>query len=233
MCGRYAIANPKQLLEAFGVIRKSEQFDRRIIDTPRYNIAPSQPALTVRTSHANQRELTFLLWGLIPPWSKDPNPNTRLINARSETAATKPAFRAAMRYRRCLVPATHFYEWQRTGKTKQPYAIEMADESPFAFAGIWEHYQSPDGSELETFAILTCEPNEMMADIHDRMPVIIDPNDYDRWLDSSIQNAAEINDLLKPFPAELMASYPVSSYVNSPKNTGPQCIEPAEKDTLF
>lgn len=233
MCGRYAILTPWKILELFGLAGEHWGFDERVLTTPRYNIAPTQPALVARNSHAGQREVAPLMWGLVPQWADDPKIGQRMINARSETAATKPAFRAAMRYRRCLIPADHFYEWKREGKARRPIAITMADEAVFAFAGLWEHYQTPDGSELETFTVLTCEPNEMMADIHDRMPVIVDRDDYDRWLDPSIQKADEVADLLKPYPAELMASYPVSTGVNSAKNTGKQCVEPMEKDTLF
>jgi len=218
---------------------------------PRYNIAPTQPVAVVRLigagvvqlplpspvsgegpgvrgSDSPPRELVWLRWGLLPSWAQDPAIGNRLINARAETAATKPAFRSALRRRRCLVVADGFYEWQRTGARKQPYFIHMRDDRPFALAGLWESWEGADHSALETCAILTTDANELMRPIHDRMPVIVSPNDYDRWLDAAIQKPEQVAPLLKAYPGDGMIAYPVSPYVNSPARDDPRCIEPAE-----
>jgi putative SOS response-associated peptidase YedK len=195
---------------------------------PRYNIAPSQPLLLVRAGRAaGSREWAFALWGFIPAWSKDPLPSSGMINARSETAAQKPMFRAAMRRRRCLIPATGFYEWQKLGTRKQPHLIRMADGSPFAFAGLWDHWIGADGSELETCAILTTEPNELMKPIHNRMPAILPKRDFEEWLDPAQDNGARAAELLRPYPAGQMDAYPVHPVVNNPRNDSPECVAPA------
>ncbi len=195
--------------------------------SPRYNIAPSQPVAAVRAGEGGARELTLLQWGLIPSWAKDPAIGSRMINARAETAAEKPSFRAAMKRRRCLIPASGFYEWARVGAAKQPFFIRMKEGRPFALAGLWEQWCGEDGSELETCAILTTSPNEMTAKIHPRMPVIIAPGDYGRWMDPANEKPGTLEPLLRPYPAGEMEAHTVSRHVNNPRNDEPACIEPA------
>jgi putative SOS response-associated peptidase YedK len=195
----------------------------------RFNIAPSQPIAVVRLAPGRpepQRELAWLRWGLIPSWAKDPAIGNRMINARSETAAEKPAYRAAMRRRRCLVAADGFYEWQRTGKRKQPYFIHLRDDRPFAFAGLWESWEGPDHAAIESCTLLTTEPNELIRPIHNRMPVILGQDDYSRWLDPAAQDSRKLTPLLRPFPSDAMAAHPVSTLVNNPAHEDPQCVEP-------
>lgn len=221
MCGRFTLTVDGEQL--------AEQLNLPVVPeiAPRYNIAPTQPVAAVRASMASgQPELTYFHWGLIPSWSKDPKGGARMINARAETVAEKPAFRAALKYRRCLVPADGFYEWQKTNGKKQPIYIKMADGRPFAFAGLWEHWQSPDGSEIESCTLLTTGPNELISAIHDRMPVILHPDDYDLWLDPKMQTADRLQPLLRAYPAAEMTLYPVSTLVNTPQIDDPRCVEP-------
>lgn len=232
MCGRFALLTPgEQLLIQFGV-------DRTPVDVsmiaPRYNIAPTQPVVVVRAVSAgstpaisNQRELTFLLWGLIPSWVKEPKIGSRLINARAETAAEKPSFRAAFKRRRCLVLADGFYEWQKLNGKKQPLFIHLTERKPFALAGLWESWHSPDGGVLDTCTILTTSANEFMAPIHNRMPVILEPEDYNTWLFPGDQPDLAQH-LLRPFADEKMAAYPVNTWVNNPANDDARCIAPLE-----
>jgi len=152
-----------------------------------------------------------------------------LINARSETAAAKPAFRAALRRRRCLVPADGFYEWQRREGRKQPYHMRRRDGAPFALAGLWERWEGPDGA-IDSCALLTTAANELMRPIHDRMPVILDPQTFDLWLDPSMQDVERVQSLLRPYPAEAMIAYPVSPMVNNARNDNPQCVLPLDSD---
>ncbi len=194
---------------------------------PRYNIAPSQPVAAIRAGGSGARELTLLQWGLIPSWAKEPAIGSRMINARAETAAEKPSFRAAMKRRRCLIPASGFYEWTRVGAAKQPFFVRMKGGRPFALAGLWEQWCGEDGSELETCAILTTSPNELAAKIHPRMPVIIAPGDYGRWMDPANEKPGTLEPLLRPYPAGEMEAHPVSRHVNNPRNDDPACIEPA------
>ena len=172
------------------------------------------------------RELALLKWGLIPFWAKDAKIASSLINARAETVATKPAFRAALKKKRCLIPADGFYEWQAIPgqKTKQPYLINVRDVPVFAFAGLWEHWTSPDGTRVDTFTIITTDANELMQQVHTRMPVILDRADYALWLDRDVQDSQEVLPLLKPFPADRMQLIPVSTLVNSPRNDKPECV---------
>lgn len=199
---------------------------------PRYNIAPTQPIAAITQTEDN-RDLRIFKWGLVPSWAKDPSIGNRMINARAETAAEKPSFRAAFKRRRCLIVADGFYEWQRTGssKKKQPYYIQMEDEAPFGFAGLWERWQDGEGSYLETCTILTTEPNKLMAPIHNRMPVILHPDDHDLWLDPSLQDGRHVQHLLAPYEPEAMQRYPISTVVNSPRNETPECLEPIELDS--
>ena len=226
MCGRFTLATPKQDLVV--------QFNLPDIPDlqPRYNIAPTQPVAAVRVPTSGEgRELVMLHWGLIPFWAKDPKLGARLINARSETVADRPAFRAAFRRRRCLVPADGFYEWQKQNGTKQPFFIHLQDGRPFAFAGLWEHWQDPDGGIIESCTLLTTRPNELVRPLHNRMPVILHPRNYVLWLDPETEDANVLNRLLDPYPSGEMEAYPVSRYVNSPQNEGPGCILPlAERE---
>jgi putative SOS response-associated peptidase YedK len=224
MCGRYRLSRRKQLIE--------EYFDAAPGDedwAPRYNIAPTQPVPVIR-QHPKEplRELSLVRWGLIPSWAKDSSGAARMINARSETAATKPAFRDALKFRRCLIPGDVFYEWKRTGKTKQPFCFEVNEGELFAFAGIWERWKDPNGQWVKSCSILTTIPNAVTAAIHDRMPVILDPDGYDLWLDPGMNDAGEACELLKPFDARLMSCYPVSTRINQVSNDDEECSAPVE-----
>ena len=221
MCGRFTLTTPGDTLAE--IFELSEVPDL----PPRYNIAPSEPVATVRLPSGNApRELVLLRWGLIPHWAKDPGVGARMINARSETVATNPAFRSAFRRRRCLVPATGFYEWQRQERRKQPVYIRMHDGQPFAFAGLWEHWEGPEGTPIESCTLLTTQPNDLVRPVHDRMPVILDPKDYELWLDPDVQDPARLQPLLRPYASEQMVAYPVSQLVNNPANDVPETIEP-------
>lgn len=197
--------------------------------TPRYNIAPTQPVPVVRCEPQGtppQRELVELHWGLIPHWAKDPKIGARMINARAETITQKPAYKAAMRRRRCLLPADGFFEWRSEGGRKQPYFIDLRDDGLFAFAGLWESWEGPDHSSIESCTLLTTEPNELIRPIHNRMPVLLPPEAYDLWLDPAEQDPARLLPLLRPYPAERMRAHAVSTLVNSPRNDSPACIAP-------
>ncbi len=220
MCGRYSLKTPADTLaEHFQLAKVSPV-------KPRYNIAPSQPILTVRVLAPQYgREIGLTRWGLIPSWAKDPSIGTRLIIARAETVSEKPAFRDAIQRRRCLIPADGYYEWQRLGRRKQPFYVRMKDERPFAFAGLWERWTGPDGKTVETCALLTTEPSESLRAIHNRMPVILDTKHYDLWLDPGIQRVTQFQPLFSPYHDEEMTAYPVSLYVNDPGHDDPHCLE--------
>ncbi|RDD60700.1 SOS response-associated peptidase [Ferruginivarius sediminum] len=225
MCGRYSITSPTE------AIQKLFQVPERPNLPPRYNVAPTQEVPAVRLGEDGARHLVLLRWGLIPFWAKDATIGNRLINARAESAATKPAFRAAFKARRCLVVADGFYEWkkpQKKGAAKQPYRATLKGGGPFGFAGLWERWNDPETqSTVESCTILTTDANPLLADIHERMPVIVDPTDFDPWLDTSVA-AERAEALLKPFPAGKMAVYPVSTRVNSVANDGPDLVEPLD-----
>ena len=172
-----------------------------------------------------KRELAFLHWGLIPSWAEDPEISNRMINASSETAAGKPSFGSAFCKRRCLIPAGGFYEWQKTGGKKQPYFIHRADGKPFAFAGLWDHWEG-GGEVIESCTILTTEANELMRPIHDRMPVILAAEDHGRWLDPKNDKPEAVQPLLRLYPSEALAAYPVTPLVNNPRNDKLECIKP-------
>lgn len=197
---------------------------------PRFNIAPTQDAPVVRQDDDGTRMLVLLRWGLIPSWAKDISMGARMINARSETVEEKPVFRAAFRRRRCLVPADGFFEWRKEGAAKQPYYFSMKGGNPFAFAGLWDAYESPD-AYLETYTILTCEANETVEPIHHRMPVILPPDLYAKWLQPGSPEG-ELKALLRPYPEDDLQVYPVSRMVNSPSNDSPLCIQ-RFKEGLF
>jgi putative SOS response-associated peptidase YedK len=197
--------------------------------SPRYNIAPTQSVPIIR-QHPKEprRELSLVRWGLIPLWAKDASGAAGMINARSESATTKPAFRDALKCRRCLIPADGFYEWQRTRTGKQPYCFEVNDGELFAFAGLWERWKDPDGNWIKSCSILTTTPNAVTAAVHDRMPVILDPDNYDLWLDPGFSDAAAVSELLRPYDARLMRCYPVSTRINRAANDDEECAKPVE-----
>lgn len=222
MCGRYFLEATLQEIEALvGPLAEADRL------APRYNIAPTQPVPIVREDALGARHLKLVHWGLVPSWSKGPDPKFSMINARAETVADKPAYRAAYRYRRCLLPASGFYEWHPTGRgKKQPYAIRRRNARPFAMAGIWEHWMGADGSELESCSILVTRANAVLAPIHERMPVILDPADFGHWLDRNHQHTDDLQPLLAPCPDDWLEAYPVSRDVNNPQHDGRALIEP-------
>jgi putative SOS response-associated peptidase YedK len=218
MCGRFTLRTPtEKLAQAFEV-------DEVLTVEARYNIAPTQNVLGVRQT-ADHREATNFRWGLIPSWAKDASMGARLINARSETVTEKPAFREAFKRRRCIIPADGFYEWQRTESKKQPYYFFMKDERPFGFAGLWERWKDTDGDAVESCSILTTEANELLKHFHDRMPVILHPDDYGLWLNDDVREVDSLKELLQPYTASEMRAYPVSTLVNSPGHQGERLIE--------
>ncbi len=221
MCGRFRLGKGREALKQhFGA-------EMDVDWSPRYNIAPTDPIPAVRQHPAKpERKISLLRWGLIPNWSRDASGGAKMINARAESAATTPAFRDALKTRRCLIPADGFYEWKKLAQGKQPYCLTVRDDSLFAFAGLWDRWRAPDGTFLETCSILTTSANRLAEPIHDRMPVIVAPENYDLWLDPGFKNTGEISGLLQPFPAERMRAYPVSTRVNKVENDDPQCAEP-------
>ncbi|MEW6733732.1 MAG: SOS response-associated peptidase [Acidobacteriota bacterium] len=223
MCGRYMLkATAKQLQERFGVEQLPFEFQSR------YNIAPSQHNPVV--VHDRDRHVELMSWGLVPSWSKDPKVKYSTINARVEGIETKPAYRKPLRSQRCLVPASGFYEWKVTGKAKSaaktPYFIHLKETDIFALAGLYDIWSAPDGKELKTYTIITTDANEMMRPLHERMPVILTKEAEAIWLDPAINEPAKLLPLLKPYTADLMEAYTVSTRVNSPAHDGPELIEP-------
>ena len=223
MCGRFTLYHRiDDIAERFGVEVVAE--DR----APSYNIAPTQQVLAV--SGDGERTLGAYRWGLVPFWAKDPTIGNRMINARAETVAEKPAYKHAFRRRRCLVPADGFYEWKNEGGRRTPMHIRFRDARLFAFAGLWEEWASPDGEPLRTCTLITVDPNPLVAPIHDRMPAILRPDEEEVWLDPGSTSPAELLALLRPHPEEEMEAYAVSRAVNSPSHDDPGCIEPAGGD---
>ena len=220
MCGRFTLkTDTKKLAEAFAEFEVPQELPAR------YNIAPSQAVAVVANN--GEHKVEFFQWGLIPSWAKDPKIGNQMINARAETLGEKPAFKAAYKRRRCLVLADGFYEWRKEeGKTKTPMYAQLKSGEPFALAGLWEMWRSAEDTILSC-TIITTDPNELMAEIHNRMPVILPPEAYKLWLDPAERTPDQLNGLLKPYPAELMTAYPVSKLVNSPQNDSPELIEPA------
>lgn len=220
MCGRFTYATAPEITAEFFELTSVPELK------PRYNIAPTQPVPVILVSAEDScRKLRPLHWGLIPHWAKDPGIGARMINARAETVATKPAFRAAFRERRCLIAADGFYEWQKLPRGKQPFYIRLSNAEPFAFAGLWEHWEGPDGAGIGSCTILTTEPNEVLRPIHNRMPVILHPKDFSKWLDRATKQTNALEALLRPYPTEAMTAYPVSTRVNSPTRDDAGCIE--------
>ena len=226
MCGRYSLTTPVE------AVRKVFDFPERPNLAPRANIAPSQDVAAVRLASGESgevgRRFVWLRWGLIPAWAKDPAIGNRTINARAETLAQKPAFRAAFRERRCLIVADGFYEWKTEAGGKQPYRITLVDGGPFALAGLWERWAGPQGGEaIESCTIVTTEANARLRAIHPRMPVILAPDAFDPWLDPETPGA-EAEALLVPYPSEALTHYRVSPRLNSPANDDPALIEPLD-----
>jgi len=223
MCGRFARKSKQDLLtEWFGI-----ELEDMPWFAPSYNVAPQSVQPIVRSNRdTGNREFALLRWGLVPFWAKDPKFGYSTINARAEEAAQKPAFRDALKKRRCLVPADAFYEWQRLDpKTKRPFAFAMKSGEPYAFAGLWDRWQAKDNEALETFTILTTDPNELMEPVHNRMPVILEQKDYERWLDPETKDRPPV-DLLRPYPAESMRSWPVSARVGNVRNNDAELLDP-------
>lgn len=219
MCGRFTlIATGEELATQLSLPEAP-------FVAPRYNIAPTQPVAAVRMNERGEREFTHFQWGLIPSWAKEPSIGSKLINARAETVAEKPSFRNAFKRRRCLIPASGYYEWQQLNGRKQPMYIHRADGDLLVFAGLWELWQPADGSMLETCTILTTDPNDDTAAIHNRMPVILEAPDYGMWLDPATP-ADSLHHLLRPFGGAPLAAHPVSTAVNRPQNDSPACIAP-------
>jgi putative SOS response-associated peptidase YedK len=221
MCGRFSLkARPEVLAQRFELTEVTGL-------EPRYNIAPTQPVAVVRAgTEATGRELSRLHWGLIPSWADDPAIGNRMINARAETADQKPAYRSAFRLRRCLVLADGFFEWTKADGAKRPYYFRLEDGGPFAFAGLWERWTK--GQEpIESCTLLTTDANNLVGPVHERMPVILEPEDYGRWLDPQRRRPEDVHALLRPVPAEQMIGYPVGRWVNDPRHDDPRCVEPA------
>jgi putative SOS response-associated peptidase YedK len=214
MCGRYRLSRRKQLVEEyFASVSGEEDW------IPRYNIAPTQPVPVIRQ---NPKE------GLTPSWAKDWSVAAQMINARSETASTKPEFRDALKFRRCIIPVDGFYDWRRVGKVKQPYCFEVNEGKLFAFAGIWDRWRDPSGQWLRSCSILATSPNAVTSAVHDRMPVVPDPASYDLWLDPGMRDVGAASELLRPYDGRLMRCYPVSTRINHVANDDEKCSTPVE-----
>jgi len=227
MCSRYNLTTPLEAVRGYFRAGKGEPFP------PRYNIAPSQPALIVRLDHAHERELALVRWGLIPSWAKDPARLSMMINARAESAAEKASFRGAMRHRRCLVPANGFYEWTGRPGAKQPHLIRRPDGALLAFAGLWESWLGADGSEIDTMAILTVAANGTVSTLHDRMPAILAPENFDAWLDTRGFKAEMAAEMLRPAPENLLEYISVDPRLNNVRNEGPELVKPYGSDRLL
>ena len=219
MCGRYTLTSAPEAIRALFRYTEQPNFP------PRYNVAPTQPIAIVRLVDG-KRHFALVRWGLLPSWVKDPKTFSLLINARGESAAEKPAFRAAMKRRRCLIPADGFYEWQKAGERKRPFFVRAKDDAPLAFAGLWESWQGPNGEEMETAAIVTTQANKTLAPIHERMPVIVPPEAFDLWLDTANVDTKTAAVLISPARDNLLEAYEISTAVNRVANDNPKLIEP-------
>ena len=216
MCGRFtSLLSPEILAALFNVPPPDIE--------PRYNVAPAQMVAVIRNLSDHNR-LDMMKWGFVPGWSKDLKSGSQLINARSENVAEKPAFRHAIKYRRCIIPASGFYEWSHAGGKKQPYYIQMEDHSPICLAGLWEAWKAPDGSGLEAFAILTTAANKLVEPIHDRMPVILHPDTFTLWLSHNMHDPELLQPFYQPFPAAGMTARKAPDLVNNPRFDDPACI---------
>lgn len=225
MCNRYRLTHSKQYLaDRFEAVNEIE-------DRPRYNIAPTQPVLVVRKEQGQKtREFRTMRWGLIPSWAKDITIGTRTLNARSETVTKTPAFRESILRRRCLIPADGFYEWRKMGAVKQPYCFEVGEGEVFALGGLWDQWRSPEGEIVESCTILTTTPNSLVADLHDRMPVIVPADKYDLWLDPDVTDFETVRDILKPYDPEQMHRYPVSRKLNNSHHDDAESAAPITLD---
>ncbi len=227
MCGRYVLsAQPEAVQQEFHLA------DIPIL-APRFNVAPSQPVSII--TNAAPSELTIVQWGLLPSWAKDPKMGFKMINARSETAHEKPSYRSAFKYRRCLIPTTGFYEWVKADGGKQPYFIHRTDKDVFSFAGLWEIWNSPQGEEVWTCTILTTDANNKIQHLHHRMPVMLEGDARDAWLDDA-SNTDELRAILQPFDSDKMDYYPVSKSVNNVRNDNPTLLErdePPQQQSMF
>lgn len=218
MCGRFTLSQPiDEVASAFNLAQIPPL-------EPRYNIAPTQQVPSILSTPGGEKQLQMLRWGLIPAWAKDPAIGAKLINARAETVSEKPSFKSAFKRRRCLIIADGFYEWQRLDGKKQPYYFRLQSGQPFAFAALWEQWRSPDNQAISSTTILTTEANDLLRPIHDRMPVILDSDKYELWLDPIVEKPEILQPLLHPYQADLMTSYAVSTKVNNPKNNTAECI---------
>lgn len=224
MCGRFRLTRASKLAERFGIEPEDDW-------GPRYNIAPTQEVEVIRQdSEEPKRFGSPMRWGLIPSWAKDASMGHKMINARAETVATMPAFRNALKQRRCLIPADGFYEWKKEGKTRTPFCFTMADDSIFAFAGLWESWKNAAGQVVESCSIITTTPNALLQDVHDRMPVILPDESYDLWLDPGLQKTDALREMLTPFNPVMMRRYEVSSRVNQVKHDDALCAEPVMRE---
>jgi putative SOS response-associated peptidase YedK len=223
MCGRYTLVPTEHFATRFAVESLPDDLE------PRYNIAPTQSIPVITRNSPNRVEL--MRWGLIPSWAKDASIGNKMINARAETVAEKPSFKRALAARRCLVPCSGFYEWRRDDKSKVPYFIFVRNTELFSFAGLYELWKNPSGNLVRSYTIITTTPNKLMENIHNRMPVILRPEDEDVWLDAE-SDMAHVLSLLEPFPADQMDCYAVSTAVNSPRYEGPSLIEPVQQDGM-
>lgn len=226
MCGRYTLSTPSDDIALLFDISELMPLP------PRYNMAPTQEAAVVRVVEpGGPRRLDLLKWGLIPYWAKEAAIGNKLINARSETVVEKASFRTSFKKKRCLIPADGFYEWKKEGKLKQPYLIHRKDAKPFAFAGLWSTWRNPEGGQpVETFTILTTDANDLLRPLHNRMPVILDRENFDLWLDPKMEDAEKLQSLLVPHPVDDFEAFPVSRVVNSPAHDQPDCIVPLVQD---
>ncbi|ABK99477.1 SOS response-associated peptidase [Pelobacter propionicus] len=219
MCGRFVTIIPyEELKQIFDLVESQTRPEQR------YNVAPTQSVGVIRQAEDSTNHYDQSKWGLIPSWSTDPSKGASLINARSETVAEKPSFRHAIKKNRCIIPVSGFFEWSHAGTEKHPHFICLADKSVMALAGIWEHWKSPDGTVLETFSILTTSANKLISGLHERMPVILQPDTYGLWLDRNLQDPHHLEHLYAPFPDELMTYYMVPDLVNNPRFDSPACI---------
>jgi len=222
MCGRYTIdILPELLVEIFGLAEPPAI-------TPRFNVAPTQQVPVIRRYGDGQNHLDLLHWGLIPSWAQEKSIGSRLINARSETVTDKPSFRQAIRYRRCLVPSSGFYEWKQEGEAKQPWYIRLKEGLPMVFAGLWETWKNAEGTVVESCTILTTASNRLLAPLHDRMPVILSPDEYRTWLERTTTDPTGLKKMFQPYPADLMEMWQVSPEVNKVGNDSADLVVPVE-----
>jgi putative SOS response-associated peptidase YedK len=228
VCGRFTATFE------FSDIRVRWNLDRDLaLYKPRFNIAPeTSPNIPVIVRQRGGNECRLMHWGLIPSWAKDPTIGNQTINARAESLTEKPAFKHLVGSRRCIIPADGFYEWRKEGKRKVPMWVHLRSREPFGLAGLWDMWRKPDGKRVESFTIITTEPNEMVRPVHNRMPAILQPEDEEQWLDVSRTSFAKARSLLKPLPADLMDAHDVSTIVNSAKYDGPECIQPVSHDEI-